>query len=162
MARDVHVRSLGWRGGGQHPFAWAKGHGTENDFVLLPDLDGSRARCLDADFVAALCHRRRGIGADGVLRVVRTRPRPTPRAGAEWFMDYRNADGSLAQMCGNGIRVFARWLVEEGLVDPVRAAADRHPGRGQAAGARRTATSASTWECPGCTSRPRSRWAAAG
>ncbi|MFD1859974.1 diaminopimelate epimerase [Aeromicrobium camelliae] len=96
-------------------FSWLKGHGTENDFVLLPDHDGSLHGELDAQFVAALCDRRRGIGADGVLRVI------TPAAlgidsDAAWFMDYRNADGSISEMCGNGVRVFARHLLEEGLV----------------------------------------------
>ena len=99
-------------------FPWAKGHGTENDFVLLPDPDGTRHGDLDPDFVARLCHRRRGIGADGVLRVVRSDAAAGAPDGAEWFMDYRNADGSLSQMCGNGVRVFGRWLAEEGLVDP--------------------------------------------
>jgi diaminopimelate epimerase len=103
---------------GSTRFAWAKGHGTENDFVLLPDPDGSVHGTLDADLVAALCHRRRGIGADGVLRVVRSDAAPDAPPGADWFMDYRNADGSLSQMCGNGVRVFARWLAEEGVVDP--------------------------------------------
>lgn len=98
-------------------FPWLKGHGTENDFVLLPDHDGSVHGDLDADFVAALCHRRRGIGADGVLRVVRAEAIGVASAG-EWFMDYRNADGSVSEMCGNGIRVFARHLVQEGLADP--------------------------------------------
>ena len=98
--------------------AFVKGHGTENDFVLLPDPDGQLA--LDADRVRRLCDRRAGIGADGVLRVVRTaadaEARGLPGADrADWFMDYRNADGSLAEMCGNGIRVFARYLVDEGL-----------------------------------------------
>ena len=71
----------------------------------------------------ALCDRRRGIGADGVLRVVRTSElrNSNDRASGqhpdtEWFMDYRNADGSLAEMCGNGIRVFARYLADAGLV----------------------------------------------
>ncbi|MBW9205409.1 diaminopimelate epimerase [Mumia sp. zg.B17] len=94
-------------------FAWLKGHGTENDFVILPDPDGTVHGDLDATFVAALCDRRRGIGADGVLRAVRA----APGEGAEWFMDYRNADGSIAEMCGNGVRVFARYLALEGLVD---------------------------------------------
>ncbi|MET0929830.1 MAG: diaminopimelate epimerase [Aeromicrobium sp.] len=98
-------------------FAWLKGHGTENDFVLLPDHDGSVHGDLDPAFVAALCHRRRGIGADGVLRVVRTSAIGLDSAG-EWFMDYRNADGSVSEMCGNGIRVFALHLVREGLADP--------------------------------------------
>jgi diaminopimelate epimerase len=94
-----------------------KGHGTGNDFVLLPDLDG--AIDLTDDMVQALCDRRLGIGGDGILRIVRSAAYDDPEAtGAEFFMDYRNADGSLAQMCGNGIRVFARFLVEEGLADP--------------------------------------------
>ena len=107
---------------------FVKGHGTENDFVVLPDPDGELD--LDGDagtLVRALCHRRRGLGADGVLRVVRT---GTPVAAAalaqagvavgdaDWFMDYRNGDGSLAEMCGNGIRVFARYLVDAGFVPP--------------------------------------------
>lgn len=97
-------------------FPWLKGHGTENDFVLLPDHDGTVHGELDPAFVAALCHRRRGIGADGVMRVVRTSALGENSAG-EWFMDYRNADGSESEMCGNGIRVFALHLIQEGLVD---------------------------------------------
>lgn len=94
-----------------------KGHGTGNDFVLLPDLDGEID--LTDEMVQALCDRRFGLGGDGVLRVVRCAASDDPDAsGAEFFMDYRNADGSSAQMCGNGIRVFARFLVEEGLADP--------------------------------------------
>ncbi|BCJ29233.1 diaminopimelate epimerase [Actinocatenispora sera] len=96
--------------------AFAKGHGTENDFVILPDPDG--ALPLTAERVAALCDRRAGIGADGVLRVVRSAKHPDAAAqadAAEWFMDYWNADGSIAEMCGNGIRVFLRYLTEAGL-----------------------------------------------
>ncbi|WP_329049849.1 diaminopimelate epimerase [Amycolatopsis sp. NBC_01488] len=89
-----------------------KGHGTQNDFVLLPDAAG-RLELTEAR-VAALCDRHRGLGADGVLRVVRAAALEIPSAG-EWFMDYRNADGSIAEMCGNGTRVFARYLVEAGL-----------------------------------------------
>ncbi len=96
---------------GEYPFV--KGHGTENDFVLLPDHDGELHGALSdaemAERVRRLCDRRAGIGGDGVLRVV--------REDDHWFMDYRNADGSLAEMCGNGIRVFVRYLVDEGLVD---------------------------------------------
>src|SRR3977135_162347 len=95
---------------------FAKGHGTGNDFVIVPDPDGELN--LPADLVVALCDRRRGLGADGLLRVVRTGAHPEVAgraAEAEWFMDYRNADGSLAEMCGNGVRVFARCLVEAGL-----------------------------------------------
>ncbi|OZM81072.1 diaminopimelate epimerase [Pseudonocardia sp. MH-G8] len=94
---------------------FSKGHGTENDFVLLPDPDG--VLDLTPGRVAALCDRRRGIGADGVLRVVRweaLRDGPEPVPGVEWFMDYRNADGSVAEMCGNGVRVYARYLEHAG------------------------------------------------
>ena len=101
-------------------FPWVKGHGTENDFVLLPDADGTVHGALDPAFVAALCDRRRGLGADGVLRVIRTDALRAldpdiPATDAEWFMDYRNADGSLSEMCGNGIRVFAKFLFDSGL-----------------------------------------------
>jgi diaminopimelate epimerase len=84
---------------------WAKGHGTENDFVLVPDPDGRLH--LDAETVRALCDRRAGIGGDGILRVV--------RENGIWFMDYRNADGSVAEMCGNGIRVYVAYLLHAGL-----------------------------------------------
>ncbi|TXJ05825.1 MAG: diaminopimelate epimerase [Aeromicrobium sp.] len=97
-------------------FAWFKGHGTENDFILLPDHDGSIHGDLDPAFVARLCDRRTGIGADGVLRVIRSTVAGHNSPG-EWFMDYRNADGSISEMCGNGVRGFARHLVDEGLVE---------------------------------------------
>ncbi|ALX66818.1 diaminopimelate epimerase [Microbacterium sp. XT11] len=99
--------------------AFTKGHGTGNDFVIIADPDGELE--LRPDQVAALCDRHVGIGADGVLRVVRSRSLPDGAASlaeepdAEWFMDYRNADGSVAEMCGNGIRVFAHYLVRSGL-----------------------------------------------
>ncbi|MBP0453626.1 diaminopimelate epimerase [Kitasatospora sp. RG8] len=96
-----------------------KGHGTENDFVIVPDPDGRLV--IGPEAVAALCDRRAGIGGDGVLRVVRSAADPAAAAladRAEWFMDYRNSDGSIGEMCGNGIRVFARYLVEEGLAKP--------------------------------------------
>jgi diaminopimelate epimerase len=102
------------------------GHGTENDFVVLPDPDGTvwpEAR-LDAAVVRRLCDRRAGLGGDGVLRVVRSVhvPDAPDVLGAEldactWFMDHRNADGSHAEMCGNGIRLFLHVLVAEGLLD---------------------------------------------
>jgi diaminopimelate epimerase len=88
---------------------YLKGHGTENDFVVLPDLDEA---ALTPALVRALCDRRAGIGADGVLRV--------GRDGPLWFMDYRNADGSMAEMCGNGIRLYARYLVDAGLAEAGR------------------------------------------
>ncbi len=101
---------------------FTKGHGTQNDFVVLPDpevrLELTPAR------IAALCDRRRGLGADGVLRVARAGA--LHRAGVlteypdgveadDWFMDYRNADGSIAEMCGNGVRVFAHYLAVSGM-----------------------------------------------
>jgi diaminopimelate epimerase len=102
-------------------YPFLKGHGTENDFVLLPDHDGSVHGDLSADRVRALCDRRAGIGGDGVLRVIRTTALEAGRGQeAEWFMDYRNSDGSVSEMCGNGIRVFALHLVQEGLADPTR------------------------------------------
>ncbi|MDG4792375.1 diaminopimelate epimerase [Micromonospora sp. WMMD1082] len=98
---------------------FTKGHGTGNDFVILPDPDGALE--LTPDLVAAICDRRRGIGGDGVLRVVRAAKHPEGAAlagEAEWFMDYWNSDGSFAEMCGNGARVFVRYLLETGLAVP--------------------------------------------
>ncbi|MYR58221.1 diaminopimelate epimerase, partial [Streptomyces sp. SID625] len=97
--------------------AFLKGHGTENDFVIVPDPENAVE--LSPAAVAALCDRRAGIGGDGVLHVVRSAAHPEARAmaaDAEWFMDYRNGDGSVAEMCGNGVRVFARYLRHAGLV----------------------------------------------
>ena len=93
-----------------------KGHGTGNDFVLVPDPDA--AHPLTPEQVRALTDRHRGIGGDGVLRVVPTAASPeveAQAAEAHWFMDYRNHDGSVAEMCGNGARVFARYLLDAGL-----------------------------------------------
>ncbi len=97
--------------------AFLKGHGTENDFVIVPDPDN--AVDLPPAAVAALCDRRAGIGGDGLLHVVRSAAHPEAKEmadRAEWFMDYRNGDGSIAEMCGNGVRVFARYLQHAGLV----------------------------------------------
>ncbi|MFC8678441.1 diaminopimelate epimerase [Streptomyces griseorubiginosus] len=94
-----------------------KGHGTENDFVIIPDPEN--ALDLPRETVAALCDRRAGIGGDGLLHVVRSAAHPEAAhlaAEAEWFMDYRNGDGSIAEMCGNGVRVFARYLQHAGHV----------------------------------------------
>jgi diaminopimelate epimerase len=100
---------------------FTKGHGTGNDFVLVLDERGEFE--LDSATVAKLCDRHFGIGADGLIRVVRSEAIAEGAASlaeepaAEWFMDYRNADGSIAEMCGNGVRVFARYLTERGLVE---------------------------------------------
>jgi diaminopimelate epimerase len=98
---------------------FTKGHGTGNDFVILADPDGTLD--LTPGLVAAICDRRRGIGGDGVLRVVRAAKHPEGVAlagDAEWFMDYWNSDGSFAEMCGNGARVFVRYLLATGLATP--------------------------------------------
>ncbi|MGW2416889.1 diaminopimelate epimerase [Streptomyces tubercidicus] len=98
---------------------FAKGHGAENDFVILPDPDGRLV--LSADDVIRLCHRRSGLGADGVLRAVRSTAiveAASMADSAEWFMDYRNADGTHGAMCGNGIRLLARYLVDAGHCAP--------------------------------------------
>jgi diaminopimelate epimerase len=97
---------------------FVKGHGTQNDFVLLPDPDGVLLPDLDAATVRRLTDRHTGLAADGVIRVVRSAALDEDAdlvADAEWFMDYRNADGSIAEMCGNGVRVMARYLWSAGL-----------------------------------------------
>ncbi|MFI7587615.1 diaminopimelate epimerase [Spongisporangium articulatum] len=99
---------------------FAKGHGTQNDFVLLDDPDA--ALDLAPALVRTLADRHTGLGGDGVIRVVRSAAladeEPTAKeaaaAGADWFMDYRNADGSVAEMCGNGVRVLVAYLLKEG------------------------------------------------
>jgi diaminopimelate epimerase len=100
---------------------FTKGHGTGNDFILVLDRDGSIN--LSESDVAKLCDRHFGIGADGFIRVVPSACIPeghqslAEEPSAEWFMDYRNADGSTAEMCGNGVRVFVRYLTEKGIVE---------------------------------------------
>ncbi len=100
---------------------FTKGHGTGNDFVLFTDPDGLVD--LSKQQVVAITDRHVGVGGDGVIRAVRSRSIPEGAAvlaedeAAEWFMDYRNADGFPAEMCGNGIRVFARYLIDNGLVE---------------------------------------------
>ncbi|HLS25534.1 MAG TPA: diaminopimelate epimerase [Beutenbergiaceae bacterium] len=102
--------------------AFVKGHGTGNDFLVYADPEGHHP--LTAEQVQEVTARGTGVGADGVLRAiavdaaVRTGLTEHQRTGeATWFMDHRNADGAPAQMCGNGIRVFAAFLIAEGLVD---------------------------------------------
>jgi diaminopimelate epimerase len=97
-----------------------KGHGTGNDFVLFADPDGSLD--LRPQHYRWLADRHVGIGGDGIIRATRTEAHPGVAGlldiepDALWFMDYRNNDGSLAEMCGNGVRVFAEFLLHEGLV----------------------------------------------
>lgn len=99
--------------------AFTKGHGTQNDFVLLDDPDGELE--LTPELIRRLADRRAGLGADGVIRVVRTAAALPEYAGVdaapEWFMDYWNADGGAAEMCGNGVRVFITHLLRRGWVD---------------------------------------------
>lgn len=96
---------------------FTKGHGTGNDFVLIADFDGTLD--LTEEQIQLICDRHFGIGADGLILVTRTENSEVAHLlhdepNAEWFMDYRNADGSKAEMCGNGIRVFARYLTSRG------------------------------------------------
>jgi diaminopimelate epimerase len=99
--------------------AFTKGHGTGNDFILVLDEHGQID--ISAEQVAQMCDRHFGIGADGLIRITPTKSSPEVQhlleqePEASWFMDYRNADGSKAEMCGNGVRVFARYLLDNGL-----------------------------------------------
>jgi diaminopimelate epimerase len=99
--------------------SFTKGHGTGNDFVLVLDAEGELS--LSSKQIAKICDRRFGIGADGFIRVVKSAKLPEGKEILEveptaiWFMDYYNADGSAAEMCGNGVRVFARYLLDRGL-----------------------------------------------
>ncbi|MFM6981373.1 MAG: diaminopimelate epimerase [Microbacteriaceae bacterium] len=99
---------------------FTKGHGTGNDFVLFSDPEGLID--LAPRQYAFLADRHFGVGADGVIRAVRTENVPEfadilrDEPDAEWFMDYRNSDGSTSEMCGNGIRVYVAYLIEAGHV----------------------------------------------
>ena len=101
--------------------AFTKGHGTGNDFVLVLDAEGELS--LTQSQIAGLCNRHFGVGADGLIRVVKSERLPEGKAivqdepAAIWFMDYYNADGSKAEMCGNGIRVFAKYLLDRNLAE---------------------------------------------
>ncbi|MDR1852160.1 MAG: diaminopimelate epimerase [Propionibacteriaceae bacterium] len=88
---------------------FTKGQGAGNDFVILLDPHGDLE--LSDELIRKLCDRRFGIGADGVLHAV-LGDYAEEWDGPEWFMDYRNADGSIAEMCGNGLRVFCKFLFE--------------------------------------------------
>jgi diaminopimelate epimerase len=86
---------------------FAKYHGIGNDFIMFADPDDELT--LDADLVRSLCDRRFGIGGDGVIRVA------PGQDGTDFFMDYVNSDGSVGEMCGNGIRCLAFFAQAEGL-----------------------------------------------
>ena len=101
-----------------------KTHATGNDFVVYLDKSGKFEPT--ADEVRFLCDRHFGIGGDGLIRL--TRPdfvsdlsddqlSDVLAGGAQWFMDYRNADGSLAEMCGNGTRAITLFAQREGVAD---------------------------------------------
>lgn len=103
---------------------FTKGHGTGNDFILFSDPEGDVN--LSPEQVRALCDRHFGIGGDGIIRAVRSENLPDGAAAldeddaAEWFMDYTNSDGTVSEMCGNGIRVYTKFLVENGLTQLAR------------------------------------------
>lgn len=103
-------------GGG---FRFAKYHGTGNDFVMIEDLEDRLE--LTSELVAGLCDRHRGIGADGVIRIA-------PSEGADLFMDYWNADGQVAEMCGNGIRCLAKYAYDRGLLKETEIEVDTRDG----------------------------------
>lgn len=100
--------------------SFTKGHGTGNDFVLILDAEGEIT--LSPKQIAKICNRQFGVGADGLIRVIKSQAHVDGQRilkeepNAIWFMDYYNADGSTAEMCGNGSRVFAKFLIERGLV----------------------------------------------
>lgn len=113
-----------------------KGHGTGNDFVLVADPDADLD--LTPDLVRGLADRHRGIGADGVIRIATTGALvdagvidglPAGVGPSDWFMDYRNADGSVAEMCGNGVRVFGHVLSDLGMLDGDHAVIGTRAGR---------------------------------
>ena len=92
-------------------YDFAKLNGIGNDFVMIEDLDDEIL--LTPEQITALCDRHFGIGGDGVIIV-----KPSPRPECAAYMDYYNSDGTRAQMCGNGVRCFAKFLVDRGIVDP--------------------------------------------
>jgi diaminopimelate epimerase len=87
-----------------------KHHGAGNDFLVILDADDLRR--LSPAEVRLLCDRRRGVGADGVLRAMRGSD------GAALIMELSNADGGPAEMSGNGIRCLVQAAVDAGWVDP--------------------------------------------
>ncbi|MGH2725075.1 MAG: diaminopimelate epimerase [Actinomycetota bacterium] len=98
---------------------FAKYHGTGNDFVMIEDLEDRVA--LSADLVAGVCDRHMGVGADGVIRIA-------PSDRADFFMDYWNADGGVAEMCGNGVRCLAKYVYDNGLTERTELDVDTRAG----------------------------------
>jgi diaminopimelate epimerase len=98
---------------------FAKYHGTGNDFVMLEDLEDRQT--LTSALVSALCDRHMGVGADGVIRIA-------PSGDADFFMDYWNADGNVAEMCGNGIRCLAKYVYDRGLTSKTELSIDTRDG----------------------------------
>ncbi|MFY9588375.1 MAG: diaminopimelate epimerase [Actinomycetota bacterium] len=90
------------------PIEFVKSHGAGNDFVLIEDLD-DQIGMLDGAFVAVVCDRHQGVGGDGLIRIA-------PSDEADFFMDYYNADGGVAEMCGNGIRCLAKYVSDRGII----------------------------------------------
>jgi diaminopimelate epimerase len=80
------------------------GHGTHNDFVLV--FDPENKILFTPEQIKKICDRKVGIGSDGFIKII--------KVDGAWFMDYSNSDGSVAEMCGNGIRVMARYLTDRG------------------------------------------------
>ena len=80
------------------------GHGTHNDFVLVFDEDDKIK--FTPEQIKRICDRESGVGSDGFIKII--------KKDGTWFMDYSNADGSVGEMCGNGIRVMARYLTDRG------------------------------------------------
>lgn len=98
---------------------FSKYHGTGNDFVMIEDVDDKVE--LTADLVALLCDRHKGIGADGLIRIA-------PSGKGDFFMDYWNADGATAEMCGNGVRCLAKYVFDRGLTQKTELGVDTRAG----------------------------------
>ena len=87
---------------------FVKLHGAGNDFVVLDSLRGELDGVDLSSLAVRMCDRHFGIGADGLVLVL-------PSGGARYRMRIFNSDGSEAEMCGNGIRCFARYLCNRGM-----------------------------------------------
>jgi diaminopimelate epimerase len=88
---------------------FTKMHGIGNDFIVIDDIEGGWD--FEEEAVRWICDRHFGIGADGLIMV-----RAATDGVSDYFMLYINADGTTAEMCGNGVRCFTKWLVDRGLV----------------------------------------------